>query len=143
LNMKRIVLIGCGKLKLAEACAAKDLYVGRLFIARRDYAERSGHPWLIISARHGLVNPDHILHPYNKTMPTQRHALERWAEKFKAQYLQLIRAGAEPVTLEVHAGADYVVGVRLAMFLFPIVTIEHPIFGMGIGEQISFYNSRL
>ncbi|HEY4417591.1 MAG TPA: hypothetical protein VGO57_18010 [Verrucomicrobiae bacterium] len=139
--MNRIILIGCGKVKLAESSAAKDLYVGHLFVARRQYAERSGHPWLIVSALHGLLVPEKVIAPYNKTMPTQRHAFTRWADKFRDQFTSAFECS--PMVLEVHAGADYVTPIRLALWSWSCVTIEHPVFGMGIGEQIAFYNSQL
>lgn len=139
--MNRILLIGCGKEKRAEACAAKDLYIGRLFVARRKFAERAGLPWFILSALHGLVNVEEIIKPYDKTMPTQRHAMARWADRFKSQFVNKVEVHNR-VVVEIHAGADYVAPVRLA--LAPLgITIEHPVFGMGIGEQMAFYNSRL
>jgi hypothetical protein len=140
--MSRIILIGCGKQKRATACEAKDLYIGKLFKARREFAERSGRAWLIVSALHGLIVPERVIDPYDKTMPTQRHAVERWAETFKRQFCSTVGVGHQ-VTLEVHAGVDYVAPIRLALWSCPAITIEHPVFGMGIGEQIKFYLRRL
>ena len=38
--------------------AAKDLYCSQLRQRRRSYAERSGRPWVILSAHYGLVEPE-------------------------------------------------------------------------------------
>ena len=54
----RVILLGCVKLKLDHRVAAKVLYQSPLWLGRRAYAEASGHPWLILSALHELVDPE-------------------------------------------------------------------------------------
>jgi hypothetical protein len=46
----------------------------------RDYVESTHSPWFILSAEHGLVSPDLILAPYERTLNAMS-ALERkaWA----------------------------------------------------------------
>jgi hypothetical protein len=146
--MNRIILIGCGKQKQATSCEAKDLYIGKLFKARRAYAERSGLPWFIVSALHHVIDPEKVIRPYDKTMPTQKHAVARWEENFNSAIVSLccdrvVVFGWQflyPVIFEIHAGADYVRPIRHLMRYQSQVTIEHPVSGMGIGEQIAFYN---
>lgn len=46
-----IVLVSCVKSKRPAASAAKDLYISALFTKEREYAERSGVPWYILSAK--------------------------------------------------------------------------------------------
>ena len=53
-----LLLVACVKEKLAAPAAARDLYVSPLFKKEREYAERAGLPWFILSAEHGLVAPD-------------------------------------------------------------------------------------
>ncbi len=48
---------------------AKDLYVSALFDKERAYAERTGIPWFILSAQHGLVAPDEVLEPTTSACP--------------------------------------------------------------------------
>jgi hypothetical protein len=52
-----MILLGCVKRKRDHPATAKDLYSSPLWAGRRAYAESSGVPWLILSAKHGLVDP--------------------------------------------------------------------------------------
>jgi len=56
-HRSRIIIVGCGKAKreYGRTYPALRLYTGNLFQARRSYAERSGLPWRILSAEHGLI----------------------------------------------------------------------------------------
>lgn len=66
--MPDIVLIGCTKRKLDRPAPARELYVGRLFKASVVYAEARGLPWAVLSAEFGVVQPDDVLPPYDKTL---------------------------------------------------------------------------
>jgi hypothetical protein len=52
------ILLGCVKTKRDHRAKARDLYCSPLWRARRSYAEANGPPWLILSAKHGLVEPN-------------------------------------------------------------------------------------
>jgi hypothetical protein len=52
---RRVILVGCVKSKLARRAPAKDLYCSTLWQCRRHYAEASGRHWLILSAKHELL----------------------------------------------------------------------------------------
>jgi hypothetical protein len=154
--MKRIVLIGCGKEKQLVACAAKELYIGPLFTARRRYAERSGRPWLIVSALHWVLRPSRVIEPYDKRMPIALRLAYDWALCFRNSLtVTITRAPTrwvafnpvlgfrEPVCLEIHAGADYVNPIQEAFRGNRMIGIEHPVAGMGIGEQLRFYKEQI
>lgn len=61
---KRLVIVSCGSRKIWDVeprtgpTRAKDAYVGLYFKANRDYAEKFGDSWAILSAKYGLVSPD-------------------------------------------------------------------------------------
>ena len=61
-----IVLVTCVKSKGTRPCAAKDLYTSTLFKKQRAHAEKTGVPWFILSAEHGLVGPDEWIAPYER-----------------------------------------------------------------------------
>src|SRR5438477_11428405 len=63
-----VVLVGCVKQKRSIPCLAKDLYSSPLWRKRRAYAEHSGGPWMILSAKYGLVDPTQELAPYDLTL---------------------------------------------------------------------------
>ena len=58
--------MACVKSKGTRLAAAKDLYISALFRKERAYAECAGVPWFILSAEHGLVEPDEWLAPYER-----------------------------------------------------------------------------
>ncbi len=80
-----IVLISCVETKRAEATMAKDLYTSDLFRKERAYAERSGVPWYILSAEHGLISPEQWLSPYERYLPKESSTYRKaWGIKVVA-----------------------------------------------------------
>jgi hypothetical protein len=65
-----IGLVACSRLKADRPLPARELYVSPLFRAARAYAERryGSECWLILSAKHGLVDPETVLAPYDVTL---------------------------------------------------------------------------
>lgn len=63
-----IVLVGCGEAKADEAHAARHLYTSTYFRQKRDLAELIGDDWLILSAKHGALDPDAWVEPYDVTI---------------------------------------------------------------------------
>ena len=65
-------LVPCGASKLDHAAPARELYTGAHFrwVLRtvEAAAQRAGARTLIVSARHGLVDPDQTLAPYDATL---------------------------------------------------------------------------
>ncbi|SMB85153.1 DUF6884 domain-containing protein [Deinococcus hopiensis] len=76
---RTIVLVGCVKSKQSQPTLAKDLYTSSLFQARRRFAERFGERWFILSALHGLVDPEQHLAPYEQVLKAGES--RRWAEQ--------------------------------------------------------------
>jgi hypothetical protein len=136
------VLVGCVSLKNRVASPAKDLYRSELFRRRRLYAERSGLPWLIVSALHGLVAPDDVLQPYDvaiaRLSSSERRSLgDRIAAQLEERF--------EPLrgrVFEVHAGDEYVV-TMLSALRSEGVRLTRPLQGLRIGEQLAWYGQRL
>lgn len=78
-----IVCISCVKSKRSSNCAAKDMYTSPLFRLRLLYAQKlQPQKIFILSAKYGLLKPDDVIAPYEKTLKTMK-ASERsaWAEK--------------------------------------------------------------
>ena len=73
-----IGVVACSRLKGDRPLPARALYVSPLFRATRAYAERRYGPegWLILSAQHGLVDPETVLTPHERSLrqlsPRQR-----------------------------------------------------------------------
>lgn len=60
------ILVGCVATKVSHPAPARELYASELLRGRQRCAERSGKPWVILSARHGVVDPDTVLAPYEQ-----------------------------------------------------------------------------
>ncbi len=66
--MESIALIGCTKKKQGIACVAREMYVpSQLYRAARAYAERFGGRYLILSAKHELLDPATFIEPNEET----------------------------------------------------------------------------
>lgn len=101
-----IVVIPCGGKKRNGFHPAKDLYVGSYFVACRRAAEALGAPWVILSGKHGLVEPGRILAPYEQRLDA-RGSIGREVLKEQATALGMM---TEKVV--VLAGASYVARLR-------------------------------
>ena len=60
-KVKTLVITTCVKEKRKGHHKAKDLYVSDLFKKMRNYAEMYNYDWRIISAKHGLIDPEEII----------------------------------------------------------------------------------
>ncbi|MXX54202.1 MAG: hypothetical protein F4Z44_00225, partial [Gemmatimonadetes bacterium] len=101
-----ILLIGCvkGKLEWASRVAAKDLYVSALWRCRRKYAEQSGIPWFILSAKYGLVNPETRIAWYDLSLGDLPAAQRRaWSHRVVDARVRSYASG-EGKVVEVPAG---------------------------------------
>ena len=132
-----MVLVGCVKLKLARAAAAKDLYRSPLWQRRRNYAEASRCPWMILSAKHGLLDPETQIAPYDLALAALSAAEQRaWGEHVVGQLEERLGSLAG-TTFEVHAGRAYRRAIE------PGIaerggSVAAPLEGLGMGEQLAW-----
>ena len=134
-----IYLIACGSTKAKgeppsrNGWPAKDLYQGDLFKKARAVAEKSGKPWLIMSAEHGLLNPEQMVQPYDKNlMDMKPEERKLWAERNASALEDFIDPNETKVIIL--GGKTY----RDAMVpeLDKIqANVETPLIGKGIGQQ--------
>ena len=135
-----LYLVSCVRKKLAVAAPAADLYTSEWFRKARSYVAKSGGPWLILSAKYGLVHPDKVIEPYDVTLNTMPVADRReWGRKVFAD-LESYLAGVETVV--------FLAGNRYRQFLQgPLaakgVTVSVPMEGLRNGEQLSWLKREL
>lgn len=129
--MKLILISCCGK-KREQSCKARDLYVSDLFIKSRSYAEQRGDSWAILSALHGVVQPDDIISPYNLTLTSiGKEGRIEWDNKV----LKSLSAVAHRYdVIEVLAGRHYLGWSNV----FRDCSVTFPLAGMGIGQRLKF-----
>jgi hypothetical protein len=101
---ERIGLVGCVKSKRASSALARDLYTSPLFLGRRRWVEATCDRWFVLSALHGLVEPDWELAPYDMTLKdasdAERHA---WSERVLREVKEAV-GDLRDVEFEIHAG---------------------------------------
>jgi len=134
-----VILIGCVSQKGQEPKPAKDLYNSPLFTRRRGYAEGTDRPWFILSALHGLVAPDTILEPYDRTlMDMPRAARIAWG-KGVVEQLEAKLGSLQGMVFELHAGEDYARSLE-AFLRSRGASVARPVRGLTIGRQLQWYD---
>lgn len=142
-----LIIIGCVKCKQDRPAPAAEMYTSDLWKKRRAYAEAAGVPWLIVSAKYGILRPDEVIEPYDKALtdltPEERKEWDKvlfktWQQKGKPILLGQKGKNRIPV-LEIHAGAPYVEALKTLPTIRSGNIIRTPMEGLGIGEQLGWY----
>lgn len=133
--MSRICLISCVSLKGSAPVPAAQLYRSALFAKTRAYAETTADAWYILSAEHGLLRPDALVAPYDRTLNTMNAPERRaWAALVTEQMRCILPPAEEVVVL---AGERYRENiVDWLTERFSRVTI--PMAGLTIGRQLQW-----
>jgi hypothetical protein len=134
-----LVIVPCGLSKVwdknpkAGATLAKDSYTGSPFKVNRQYAERFGTKWIILSAKYGFILPDYeIPGPYEVTFkrkasnPVSRELLRK---QVKDQGLELF-----PIVIGL-GGKEYRLAIADA-FQGLSVELNFPFAGLPIGKAM-------
>lgn len=129
-----MIVVGCGRRKQAVAAKARELYTGSLFRAARRYAEASGQRWVVLSAAHGVIDPDVVVRPYDQVLELEGDELARWARK-AAVSIYNHGPTSEVVIL---AGARYAVPVVAELAELGMRARE-PLLGLGMGRRLSWF----
>lgn len=134
---RKIALVACVKTKRSVASPAGALYTSSLFKKASSYARQIADEWYILSAKHGLVHPETIIAPYEKTLNKMRAAERRaWARRVLAELREVLRRGDQVVFL---AGKRYrenlVDSVRQMG-----CRVEIPMEGLSFGQQLRWLN---
>jgi hypothetical protein len=104
--MANYALIACVKTKVEDETRALQLYRSPLFNKSLLHALRAKLRPYVLSAEFGLVSPDQILPPYEKTLKTMgSRAVQQWAKRTGSQLRQLL---SPRDTVHLYAGQDYI-----------------------------------
>ena len=132
-----LCLVSCVSEKLRCAAPAKELYTSSWFRKVRSCVEAQGWPWLILSAKYGLVSPEEVIAPYEKTLNNMLKPDRReWAEHcMRALGPHLV--GVRSVV--------FFAGKKYREFLAPELSSRGiqvcvPMAAMRIGEQLAWLN---
>jgi len=138
-TVSTLVVVPCGKRKIwnrhpsAGPTKAEDVYVGAPFKVNREYAEKYGSRWVVLSAKYGFIDPDFII-PGNydvtfKDASTSPISIRKLKEQIKQKGLD----GFDMVV--VSGGRDYADIVSQAFSDFE-VRIKAPVAGLPLGRAM-------
>ena len=133
-----LVLVSCVKSKRLAPAPARELYTSPLFTMARAIVEHQGAEWRILSALHGLVDPNQVIEPYEHTLKGKSVSARRsWAEGLLPQLLPLAKEFGRVVFF---AGEDY-----RAFLQEPLrrsgVSVEVPMQGLSLGQQLAWLSN--
>lgn len=135
--MKRIILISCASKKLPHRAKAKNLYISPLFKLSLRYA-KSLNPYkiFILSAKHGLLDLEKRIEPYDVTLNDMTaKEVRRWARKVIRQLGRVANLRKIQITL--------LAGERYRRYLLPHFTnYMIPLEGLGIGKQLEYLKDK-
>lgn len=137
MNGPRIALLGCGKAKASQTCAAQEMYRSNLFRLSLRYAIATCDRWYILSAKHGLLEPHTVIEPYELSLaqlaPAERIA---WGKRVGEQL-----DAAVPHETESDAQIVFLAGERYSEpidFVDRDFHWDEPLRGLGIGERLAW-----
>ncbi len=135
--MARICLIACVSLKDTRKMRAGDIYLSPLFKKAREFTSNNFDQWYILSAKYGLIHPDTIIEPYEKTLnKMSRQDRRKWSEDVFEELKKCTKPNDE---------ITFVAGQRYRQDLTPLLLnrgnkIQVPMEGLGIGKQLKWLN---
>lgn len=134
-----IGLVGCVKTKLGHPAPAQDLYVSELFRGRRAAVEARTARWFILSAEHGLVDPEQVIEPYERTLASLPVPARReWANSVLAALRARLGELGE-YDFEIHASADYFAFGLADQLRTARAAVVIPTKGLARGRQLQYY----
>jgi hypothetical protein len=134
----KIALISCTKLKEKKPCVAANMYLpSQLFKKAKNYVGSRYNYWYILSAEYGLLRPNDWIYPYDKTLNNMSSELVKEWSILVFNDLISIRPNE----------IDFYTGERYRKYLIPMleekmIKCNIPLKGLGIGQQMQFYNER-
>ena len=145
--IKTIFIIGCGKLKNSEACEARDMYRGQLFKSARAYAESTPDScYFILSAKHGLIEPERVISPYDETIKGSAASLDRAATKClrTGRKVRQVLADNPDCKVVLLCGKNYCAAFHAANILSWVSPrVSRPLEGMGIGQRLAWFAGKV
>jgi len=125
MGVLRIGLVGCSKSKLDRAAPARDLYTSDLFRLGLAVAEATCHRVFVLSAKHGALQLEDQVEPYDVELPTDELEVLAWNIKVIKRLTAWIPSAPDPrIRLVFFAGAKYVAPFRKCPIEEPLARLQ-------------------
>ncbi|MGZ4547535.1 MAG: DUF6884 domain-containing protein [Blastococcus sp.] len=119
----RVLLLASSGTTAEASGPAAGLFRSAGFTRARHLAIGSGLPWFVLSAKHGLLDPDDVVGPFELQLGDRSPGFRTaWGEWVVAQLAE--RVPLEGTVVEVHGGVDFAQPLR------------HPLARRGAGLEI-------
>jgi hypothetical protein len=136
--LRNVYLLTCSRRKTENAATAKDLYTSPSFIAARKIAEKEGNIWYIISAKHGLIDPEKKIEPYDLSLQSLSEIeKEKWALKVVNSIIKNLDANDKIIFL----GDDFYFNYLYEKLQLAGFNVTSPLFGKTIDEKMHWLNA--
>lgn len=137
-----ITLVSCCREKGGSIAPARELYRSQLFRKSATWADRQGHDWFVLSAKHGLIKPDDRLAPYDHSVRNMTpYDRQYWANAVAEQLRALaLFWGVEHLNVTLLAGAAYANWIPLVE---DWCTVRQPLEGLQIGQRLQWLTFQL
>lgn len=127
---RNIAFIGCSARKNSVPCCAMHMYKGTLFKKSLAYCKEKKYKIYILSAQYGLLNLEHVISPYEKTLNTMtKQEIKDWSIKVLRQMK------AEGICDQDHL--IFFTGEKYHRHFAG----EKPLAGLSIGKMLSWFNA--
>jgi hypothetical protein len=132
---QRYALVCCGKQKLTQPAAAKELYCSTLFQKTRSYVERHYTGWFVLSALYNVLPPDQVVVPYDFKL--NRQDASKWADVVVEQLAARVPLGSP---LDYFGGATY--GLVVSKLEAKGYLVQQPLAGLQVGQRLHWLKVR-
>ena len=132
--MDSLIVVSCGKAKVWDrsphtgAVPARNAYVSSLFKVCCRYAEATGIPWVILSAKYGFLDPTESITQYDVAFGKSEDAIA--SDALRGQWAQRFRHVRRVISL-----ASKAYDARLTLAIGEGVTLETPLKGLGLFQR--------
>ena len=136
--MTKIVLISCVSKKLLHKSKVQDLYISPLFKKNLQYAKSlKPDKIFILSAKHGLLELDEEIEPYEKT-------LNKMSSKETRQWADLVLQQLKNVVDLKNDNFIFLAGNNYRKFILPYIkNYKIPLEGLRIGLQLQWLKNKI
>jgi hypothetical protein len=140
-NAPRVALVGCSASKLNHPAPARELYTSALFRASFAYAEGTCNALLIVSAFHGVVAPNAVIGPYDRSLrECNKREREGWGVRTIGHLLPSFEV---PPQLVILAGSLYAQALAYGAHWHNLPRPETPLRGVaGFGPRLEWLKTR-
>lgn len=137
--MVTVALVSCVSAKRAIPCEARDLYISPWFMKAKAHVEAMDSQWFILSAEYGLLHPDQVVAPYERTLNKMNiQERQEWARRVMGQLSPYLLGIDRVVVLAGERYREFL----LAPLRRAIPLVEVPMVGLTIGRQLKWFGEQ-